>query len=117
MIRISAKYINNVELMFEERVSSAVTRAKLGLCCELLKSSAITKITPQATERLLTQIALAHVIADGAPSVDRGSALMKKAPRWKTFPVSRPRCHLSSVIFFIVFYYDVLYVDLRDVGF
>lgn len=70
MIRIPAKHINNVELMFEQRVSSAVMRAKsMGLCCELLKSSAITKITLHATERLLTQIALARTFADGLPNV------------------------------------------------
>lgn len=69
MIRISAKYINNVELMFEEHVSSAVMRAKLGLCCELFKSSAITKITLHETERLLTPIALACAFADGDPDV------------------------------------------------
>lgn len=75
MIRSSAKYINNVELMFEERVSSAVMRAKLGLRCELLKSSAITKITRCATERLLTRVALVPASADGAPNAYRRSAL------------------------------------------
>lgn len=73
MMRISAKCINNVELMLEEPISppqggfstSAIMRARLGPCCELLKSSAITKITLHAVGRLLTQVALVPVLFDG----------------------------------------------------